>query len=165
MRCIFSIVVASPPCFTSTQLELLLAELKDTKYLKRSTDRDLPHTANCVTAVRYLLRKAYQIALPHVWVGDLPRALSLLEWNIRRVEQLRPGDLIFRGKEPGVITHLAVAINAYEVYHCVWDKGSRIETIRKFLEENRTDLETPNSLTATHDPRPYSLGRGSGPPT
>lgn len=106
-----------------------------------------------MTAVRRLLRKVSRQHLPHGWVGDLPYLLSLKEWRIIRVTKLKPGDLIFRGKKKGVLSHIGMVITSDLVFHCTWKRNSVIESVDQFFKMDCSQKQSPNAFVTYRDMR------------
>lgn len=135
-----------------------LARLKNVRYVQQAREGDLPRKANCITALRYLLKETAGIHLPHAWIGDLPYLLSLGEWRVVHVRTLKPGDLVFRGYERGVLAHIGIAVNSDMVFHCAWKRHAVLEPVDAFFQQDRSGLDRVRHLIENRDSRRYAFG-------
>lgn|GEM_PF-3233832 len=110
-----------------------------------------------MTAIRHLLKEASGFSLPHSWIGDLPYILfEYYDWRIIRTEELRQGDLVFRGKTTNTITHVGIAISNEKIYHCTSATGgSLIDLASTFIHKNNNSIHTPQQLRLHRDQRHY----------
>ncbi len=129
----------------------LKAVVNKTVYQRKATDQDFPNSANCVTAIRALL-KANGIFLPHGWVGDLPATLAHKEWLVltRDSDSMKLGDLIFTVRKER-ITHIAMSLGDRNVFHCTSRKGAVIETWEEFSSRNKPFLGSALKLIEMRD--------------
>lgn len=85
----------------------------------------------------------------------MPYALGIYDWRILRVEQLKPGDLLFKGKESGSISHVGMVVSSEQVFHIVHVKGCIKQKVDNFLLNDKSEIDTCYKLYHIRDTRGY----------
>lgn len=129
-----------------------------TQYDKLAFNDDLPARANCITAVRHLVKETSKLRIPNVWIGDLPHALTHKKWRALFIpkDELRTGDLLFT-RHAECITHVAIAIDAERIFHCTINRGAVIDNREDFLQNYPSPFKSAQALINERDPRAYLL--------
>lgn len=97
-----------------------------------------PWKADCLTAIWYIYKQAFDVDIPITWIGNMPREMSLSkDWALLEVslDNLKPGDLLFVknvGKKR-LISHIAMVIHEKLIFHCSHDLGAVIQSTNKFF--------------------------------
>ncbi|HEX2579137.1 MAG TPA: NlpC/P60 family protein [Rhabdochlamydiaceae bacterium] len=126
-------------------LDDTVAELKHTSYQRTVSLKEAPAKTDCVTAVHYLLQKAFQIKLPRGWVGDMPRLLSQSQWGLYIVDasELKTGDLLFlkQKQQPKLISHIAIVLAPDQIFHCTGLLGPLVQSVDQVFERYEQQLK------------------------
>lgn len=114
-----------------------LKELKLSKYKKKTTLEEAPHTTDCLTAVAYIIQQAAHAKLPVYYIGDMPRMLlKIHRWKLLYVtpRSLRDGDLIFAKNRQceKLVGHVALAASGLLCHST--RQGFKKEEPRTFFE-------------------------------
>ncbi len=119
-------------------LNVAVSELKCSSYQRTVSLKEAPAKTDCVTAVHYLMQKVFQINLPRAWIGDMPRLMSLSHWDLHIIDaaELKTGDLLFlkRRELPNLISHVAIALAADQIFHCTGLLGPVIQSTDQVFE-------------------------------
>ncbi len=136
----------SPLYKAQTSLAKAAKPLLNTTYHRRAPLEMAPGRTDCVTAAHYLYASAFELPLPVTYIGDMPRLLASLDWEFSVIspKEMRAGDLLFmRNKQSRrLITHLAVAMDVNQVFHCCRNlNGAIIEPIEDALIRYHQNLD------------------------
>jgi cell wall-associated NlpC family hydrolase len=145
-------------------LNATVAELQLASYERTVSLKEAPAKTDCVTAIHYLVKKIFQIDLPRAWVGDMPRELSLSNWNLRIIDstELKTGDLLFlkQQQQPKLISHVAIALAPDQVFHCTALLGPVIQSVDQVFEKYEQQLKSDQIIYI--DPRNAPLREKHG---
>lgn len=153
-------MIRAPSLHPSESIETVANSLisQGIRYKRSAIDDECPRNANCVTAVRYVLKKSFGVCLPHVYVGDLPRALDYAGWRVLSTRNIQPGDLICCYSETDKrIRHVAVAVDSDRVFHCSYAKDASVESMEKFLQRDCAPMKNVNEALLLADSRKYNF--------
>jgi cell wall-associated NlpC family hydrolase len=145
-------------------LDGTVGELERTSYQRMAPREEAPAKTDCVTAIHYLMQKVFQIDFPCTWVGDIPRLLSQIHWNLCIVDdsELQAGDVLFlkHQRQPKLISHAAIALGPDKIFHCTRLLGPIIQTVAQLFEQYEQYLVRKQILYI--DPRNRALREQQG---
>ena len=131
-------------------LDATVAELKLTSYQRTVSLKEAPAKTDCVTAIHYLVQKAFHINLPRAWVGDMPHLLSQSHWNLHIIDasEFKTGDLLFLKQQlqPKLISHVAIALAPDQIFHNTSLLGPVIQSLDQVFERYEQQLKKDQIL-------------------
>jgi len=148
------LLVLCPPTIPVYLTEESRALCAITIYHKGEFEKDLaPRWTDCLTAVAYLFRNCQYWRLD--WIANMPHKL-LGEYGFT-LEKRDPhngmikGDVVFFANAKGITRHIAIAISAFEVFHCSQaNNGGKIEPIGDLFAKRYRNLQ-PMYCEIKHD--------------
>lgn len=114
------------------------SELSKTKYFLGAFHEDAPETANCVTAIGYVVSDVATASLPGVWIGNMPRRLKQIGCQVISVKpaNLKTGDFLFvkeRRYINRLITHVGMVIGQ-KIFHCSKERNVTLDSYAEFFK-------------------------------
>lgn len=135
-----SIIVVRFPNIKWDEKALLqkCSELATATYLYRALHEDAPFTANCVTAIGYVVSEVAKTSLPRVWIGNMPRRLKQIGCQVLSIHpsELKTGDFLFvkeKGYVQRLITHVGMVIGQ-KIFHCSKERNVTLDSFSEFFE-------------------------------
>lgn len=112
--------------------------MERTCYKRQSLLEEAPAYADCVTSIHYLFLEAIGMNIPVSLIGNMPRLLNEYDWSLRVIDktEMQPGDLIFlkHREYERLISHVALAVNNTDVFHCKKEIGSVVQSVDHLFE-------------------------------
>lgn len=108
-----------------------------------------PQVVSCITAIRYLVQRSFQIDIPEMTLENLPklpRILTQLPYEAKLVKlwEVQMGDLVFyHGPhiyEPDFlcINHIGIMLNSEDFYHSTrTDHGFTVSNLQAKITEEK----------------------------
>ncbi len=139
-----------------------------TIYSRHAQLASAPAKTDCVTAACYIAINAFGANFcPDIYevntIRRIPASMTLCGWEVQpiaKLEEIRPGDMLFLSKTASRINHMAVCLNAFLVFHSNMDDTTGvIETYQKLFEKYKP-IRDPFDL-ATNEPSETNSEAGS----
>lgn len=147
------------PLFHQKEFDMSVVSLANTQYDLWAKDSDAPGVTHCVSAVRYIVKKATWWHLPYYYVGDMCRRIldnpqihssivPLWEWDIWDMIFFRKKSITHRAY---MITHIGILIDEDHFFHSSWWQWWKIDSIESRIKKG--NIATCKLLTRFTDPR------------
>lgn len=102
-----------------------------TLYRRPALREEAPAVTDCLTSIYYVFKRAMNIDIPLLYIGDMPRQLlSFSEWRSLKIEMkdVQCGDLLFvrNKKNEKLLSHIALVVEVDRIFHCCPSLGTAV---------------------------------------